>query len=85
MTIQVLGSGCPTCEKLYEITKEVVDALENKVKLEYITGIEGTQRMIELGVMSSPIIVVDGKVAVVGFTADKKKITQAILSVVKTK
>jgi small redox-active disulfide protein 2 len=84
MTIQVLGSGCTNCKKLYEVTKEVVEALDNKVKLEYLDGIEGTGRMIELGVMSGPVIAVDGKVALVGFTSDKKKITQAISSVVKT-
>jgi len=85
MKIQVLGSGCTTCKKLYEATKEVVDSLDSKVNLEYVDGIEGTQSMIELGVMSGPVITVDGKVAFTGFTSDKKKITQAILSVAKTK
>ena len=27
MKIQVLGSGCPTCKKLYELTQEAVKQL----------------------------------------------------------
>jgi len=32
MKIQVLGSGCPTCKKLYEMTKTAV--VESKVSVE---------------------------------------------------
>lgn len=85
MKIQVLGSGCPTCKKLFEVTKEVVASLQNKIELEYLTGIEGTQRIIELGGMSSPVLVVNEKIALVGFTADKKVIAQAILAAAKQK
>ncbi len=85
MKIQVLGSGCPTCKKLYEITKEVVDGLENKVELEYLTGIDGTTRIIELGAMSSPAVVVDGKIALLGFSSDKKVILNAIINATKEK
>jgi small redox-active disulfide protein 2 len=85
MKIQVLGSGCPTCKKLFEITKEVVSSLEKEIELEYLTGIEGTQRIIELGGMSSPALVVDGKIALVGFTSDKKIIIQAIRTAVNQK
>lgn len=85
MKIQVLGSGCPTCKKLYEITGEAVGSLGKKVELEYLTGLEGTQRIIELGGMSSPVLAVDGKIALVGFTPDKKVITQAILAALKNK
>lgn len=27
MKVQVLGSGCPTCKKLYELTKQAVNDL----------------------------------------------------------
>lgn len=83
MKIEVLGSGCASCKKMYEITKEVVALLTNKVELEYVTGIEGTQRIIELGAMSSPLLVVDGKIALIGYSPDKKVITQAILKTAK--
>ena len=78
MKIQVLGSGCPTCKKLYEITKKAVAELGDDFDLEYLTGVEGTQRIIELGAMSSPVLVVEDKIAMIGLTSDIEKIKEAI-------
>lgn len=78
MKIQVLGSGCPTCKKLYETTKQAVSEMEIANDLEYLTGAEGMQKIIELGVMSSPVLVVNEKVVMVGFTPDINKIKSAI-------
>ncbi len=74
MQIQVLGSGCPTCKKLHEITVKAAGELGIKDAVEYITGGDGMQKIIELGVMSSPVLVVDGKPAMVGFSPDIEKI-----------
>ncbi len=81
--IEVLGSGCPTCKKLYEIVKNVAKTLGNSAEVNYITGIDATKRIIELGSMSSPVLVVDGKIAFVGFTPDEKKLHDVILSTSK--
>ena len=78
MKIQVLGSGCPTCKKLYEITKKALAELGDDFELEYLTGVEGTQRIIELGAMSSPVLVVEDKIAMIGLTSDIEKIKEAI-------
>lgn len=83
MTVQVLGSGCPTCKKLYDITKTVAESIDPMISVEYITGTDGIKRIIELGSMSSPVIVVDGSIAFVGFTPDKKKIRDVILQTSK--
>lgn len=74
MKIQVLGSGCPTCKKLYELTMKAVEDLGWKENVEYITGIDGMQKIIELGIMSSPVLVVDDKPVMVGFTPDIEKL-----------
>jgi small redox-active disulfide protein 2 len=78
MKIQVLGSGCATCKKLYEITQKAVDEMKLDVQVEYITGNEGIQKIVELGVVSSPVLAVDGKPAMVGFSPDIEKIKEAI-------
>jgi rRNA processing protein Krr1/Pno1 len=83
MKIQVLGSGCPTCKKFYELTQSVISTFDFPNQLEYIVGIEGTQKIIELGVMSSPVLVVDNQIALIGFTPDTEKIKRAILSKLK--
>ncbi len=83
MMIEVLGSGCPTCKKLYEIVKNVAKTIGDSVEVNYVTGIDATKRIIELGSMSSPVLVVDGKIAYIGFTPDEKKLHDAIVSTTK--
>ena len=78
MKIQVLGTGCPTCKKLYEITKKAVTEMGLKDKVEYLSGVEGMQALIEKGVMSNPALTVDDKVVMTGFTPDIEKIKKLI-------
>jgi len=75
MKIQVLGSGCPTCKKLFELTKQVVEELDLKTEVEYITDI---QKIVEMGVMSSPVLSINGKPAITGFLPDIEKIKETI-------
>lgn len=74
MKIQVLGSGCSVCKNLYEITKKAILELGLDNEVEYLTGQEGIQKIIEMGVVSSPVLAVDGKPIMVGFTPDIEKI-----------
>jgi len=85
MTIQVLGSGCSTCKKLYEITKETAQHLSLQQEVEYVSGSEGMKKIVELGLMSSPVLVVNGEVAMVGFSSDMKVIQEKILSILNKK
>lgn len=78
MKIQVLGSGCPTCAKLNEVVTKAVEEMGLKEKVEYLTGAEGTGRIIELGAMSSPVLAINDKIAMVGFTPDLEKIKETI-------
>ena len=75
MKIQVLGSGCPTCKKLHEITQKAVSEMGMKEKVEHITDIS---KIVEMGVMQSPVLAVDGKPVMTGFTPDIEKIKSLI-------
>lgn len=77
MKIQVLGSGCPNCKKLFELTQQAVKELNLNDKVEYITDV---QKIIEMGVMSSPVLAVDDKPVLVGLVPDVEKIKKAITS-----
>jgi len=66
MKIQVLGSGCPTCKKLNEIVNKAVEEMGLKEKVEYLSGQEGIQKIMELGVMSSPVLTVNDKLVMTG-------------------
>lgn len=78
--IQVLGSGCPTCRKLFEITKQAVDELNLKTEVEYITDI---QKIVEMGIMSSPVLAINDKPIMSGFLPDIEKIKKIIKENIK--
>lgn len=78
MKIQILGSGCPTCHKLHELVKSLVEEVGRGDEVNYVTGDDGMQAILELGAMSSPLLVVDGKIVMVGFTTDKNKVKAKI-------
>ena len=73
--IQVLGPGCASCKKLFELTKQAVQEMGLKTEVEYVTDI---QKIIEMGVMSSPVLAINGKPAITGFLPDVKKIKETI-------
>ncbi len=75
MKIQVLGSGCATCKKLFEITQKAVSELGLNAEIEHITDV---QKIISMGIMQSPVLVVDDKPILVGFTSDIEKIKNLI-------
>jgi len=61
--IQILGTGCAKCKKLAEQTEQAARAISMEYDLEKVTDI---QAIIGFGVMSTPALVVDGKVKVAG-------------------
>ena len=76
MQIQVLGSGCANCKKLHEIASEIIQDLRLDVTVDYITNVS---KIVELGIMQSPVLTVNGKPVMVGFVPNKEKIQNAIV------
>lgn len=77
MKIEVLGSGCPTCKKLHELTKKVVKELDLDAAVEYSDDV---QKIVETGVLSSPVLLVDGKVVLAGSVPSASKLKEVISS-----
>lgn len=75
MKIEVIGSGCATCKKLFELTKKAVGELGLQTEVQYIADV---QRIISMGLMQSPILAIDGKPVLVGFSSDIEKIKKLI-------
>lgn len=75
MKIQVLGSGCPTCKKLFELTKKAVQELGIEKEVEYINDI---QKIIAMGVMQMPVLAINEKPILAGAILDIEKIKEAI-------
>jgi small redox-active disulfide protein 2 len=61
--LQILGSGCRSCQELTERTKQAADALGLECTIEKVTDFE---QMMTFGIASTPALVVDGVVKVSG-------------------
>lgn len=83
MKIEVVGTGCPTCKKLYELTVKAAELIGDDVTVEYTSEAAGMKRLMELGLMSSPAVVVNGNVAMVGFQPNVESIKNRILEALK--
>ncbi len=57
--LQILGAGCPKCEKLAENTEAAARELQIQFVMEKITDIT---RIGDFGVMMTPALAVDGEV-----------------------
>lgn len=79
MKIQVIGSGCPTCKNLFELTKTAVAELGIEAEVEYSTDIS---KIIEMGVMQSPVLAIDGKPAILG-SGSLEKVKETLKKFVK--
>jgi small redox-active disulfide protein 2 len=63
MKIEVLGPGCPKCNSTMENVKKALTELRKTAEVVKVTDINA---MIERGVMSTPSLVIDGKLMVQG-------------------
>ncbi len=61
--LQILGTGCPKCQKLAAQTEAAAQAAGIEYELEKITDIDA---IMDFGVMMTPALAVDGEVKVVG-------------------
>ena len=75
MKIEILGTGCPKCKKLYEISEEAVKELGISAEIIKITDIN---KIIDYGVMVTPALVIDGDLMVAGKIPGKQEITDWI-------
>jgi small redox-active disulfide protein 2 len=69
--IKVLGTGCANCKTTLKLIEEVAKQKGTAVQLEKVENIAD---ILAMGVMSTPGVVIDGKVVHSGGIPDKKKI-----------
>ena len=63
MKIEILGTGCPKCKKLYELTQEAVKETGSDAE---IIKVEDIRQIMNMGVMMTPAIAIDGEVKASG-------------------
>jgi small redox-active disulfide protein 2 len=75
MEIKILGPGCAKCKTLDKITREVVK--KNGITAT-ITKVEDIIEIMKYGVMSTPALVIDEKVAIKGRVPSADEIKQLL-------
>ena len=71
MKIEVLGTGCAKCTQLYDNVKK---ALELAGKAAEVVKVQDMLTIMKYGVMSTPALVIDGKVKFYGKLASPDEI-----------
>lgn len=69
--IKVLGTGCRNCETTAKLIQEAAAAQGVAIELEKVTDMAA---ILGYGVMSTPGVVIDGKVVHAGGVPDRKAI-----------
>ncbi len=75
MKIEVLGTGCSKCKTLEEATKQ---AVAQSGQFAQIEKVEDIMKIMEYGVMSTPALVIDGKVMSTGKVLSVNEIIELI-------
>jgi small redox-active disulfide protein 2 len=75
MKIEIMGTGCAKCKKLYQLTTEVVK--EMGVQAEVIK-VEDLEAMMEMGVMITPALFINGEAVFAGRLPGKDELIRII-------
>jgi small redox-active disulfide protein 2 len=71
MKVQILGMGCPKCKLLEEHAREAVVDLGIEAEIEKVSDPDA---IMEMGVMMTPALAVDGEVKSVGKILTKDQV-----------
>ena len=69
--VKVLGTGCANCKNTLQLIEQVAQAKGIEIQLEKI---EDLQQIMVHGVMSTPGVVIDGKVVHAGGVPSRAKV-----------
>jgi small redox-active disulfide protein 2 len=75
MEIQILGTGCAKCKTLEKYTRQAAQELNLDAS---VTKVEDIMEIIAFGVMTTPALVVDGRVVVKGRVPNVNEIKQLL-------
>lgn len=73
--LQILGTGCPNCRRLTAQTEEAARNLGLQVEIEKV---EDLGAIVEMGVLRTPALAVDGTVEVSGRVPSVAEIEQLL-------
>lgn len=76
MDIKVIGTGCEKCTKLYQNVQQAIDELGI---IAHIEKVEELADIVRLGIMSTPSLMVDGKIVISGRISNVKSLKSILI------
>jgi small redox-active disulfide protein 2 len=76
MEIKIIGPGCTKCKTLERLTRDVVS--KNGIDAT-VTKVEDIMEIMKYNIMTTPALVIDGKVVVKGRVPSADEIKQLLL------
>lgn len=77
MEIKILGTGCARCKAL---EKAVVNSLSELEITADVSKVEDIVKIMEYGIMSTPGLVINGKVVLHGYVPSGKELKELLVS-----
>jgi len=85
LKIEVLGPGCPRCHALERNVRQAVQQLGVDAEIEHVTDTqEMLKRLRQYRAMSTPVLVVNGKVLSQGKVPSVPEVTQMLTTYLAT-
>lgn len=75
MNIKVIGTDCDKCDTLYKNVQTAIKELDVDAEIEKV---EDLIDIVKLGVMTSPSLMVDGKLVISGRVAKKEELVKLL-------
>ena len=75
MNIKVIGTGCDKCDTVYKNVQTAIKELDVDAEIEKV---EDLIDIVKLGVMTSPSLMVDGKLVISGRVAKKDELVKLL-------
>jgi small redox-active disulfide protein 2 len=75
MKIEILGTGCPKCKRLFENAQEAVRSIGTAAD---VVKVEDIQQIMNAGVMLTPAIAIDGEIKSSGKVLSVEEIKKII-------
>ncbi|MGM0398098.1 MAG: thioredoxin family protein [Halobacteriota archaeon] len=78
MNVEILGPGCPRCQKLERNVTKAIESLD--IGPDAVSKVEDDMEIIDRGVMHTPAIAVDGEIVVEGEVPSVDRIEELLAS-----
>ena len=73
--IQILGLGCPKCQKLYDLAEEAVKELGIEYEMEKVDDIN---KIFDMGAMTTPALAINGDIKFSGNIPNTEELKKII-------